>query len=239
MAKTGITEEQLSASLQRVGGLGALKENAGGARRDSPFGSSYTRQSPERPAITRPAETPPTSLPDSPPTASPPPVFPAARSGPPSPPGGESVTASSARVWASSQSQPVHRDLPPAVSPAAPALDPAPRSNRPEMSPRTPSERAQASGRIVLPLPDISPEEEGMEKVTVLMSPYMRDSVSILARKLQRRRTQKEFRFTANTVFRAAIQLALDTFQLESEDRINSEEELLARMKERLRRDPW
>ena len=53
------------------------------------------------------------------------------------------------------------------------------------------------------------------ERVTVQMSPEMRDAVCDLARHLQRRRKDKGERITANSVMRVAIQYFLDNVQLE------------------------
>lgn len=212
MAKSGVTQEQLSESIRQVGGFGALKEG-GGARRDNPFGASFVRGPTEAAPEPLNGRVPPAS-----PTATVVPrtvATPVLASEPVAPP----VTPPPTSPATSAATSP-EPHAPPFVAPltreAAPSRVPVP-----------------ASRRVAMPVPDIAPEEEGMEKVTVLMSPYMRDSVSILARKLQRRRTQKEFRFTANTVFRAAIQVLLDTFHLESHDSINSEEELLSLIKSR------
>jgi hypothetical protein len=65
------------------------------------------------------------------------------------------------------------------------------------------------------------------ERVTLSVSTDMRDSVETLARELQRRRTRKDERITANTVMRVAINALLDGFELEDGDVVNTEDELL------------
>ena len=54
----------------------------------------------------------------------------------------------------------------------------------------------------------------------------MRDDVDALARDLQRSKTTKDERVTANTVMRVAAQLLIDHFQFKCGDVANSEEDL-------------
>jgi hypothetical protein len=68
------------------------------------------------------------------------------------------------------------------------------------------------------------------ERITLQMSPDMRDAVNDFARDLQRRRKDKGERITANSVMRVAIQHFLDNFALEHVQGVNSEEELFARI---------
>lgn len=65
------------------------------------------------------------------------------------------------------------------------------------------------------------------ERVTLQLSTGMRDAVDALARDLQRRRTAKDERITANTVMRVAINILLERFELGADDVANSEGELL------------
>jgi hypothetical protein len=65
------------------------------------------------------------------------------------------------------------------------------------------------------------------ERVTLQMSPEMRDEVDELARQLQRAKTSKDERITANTVMRVAIQAFLEAFDLDPKSCPNSEKELL------------
>ena len=54
----------------------------------------------------------------------------------------------------------------------------------------------------------------------------MRDEIDALARDLQRARTTKEERITANTVMRVALQLLMKNYQFERGDVANNEAEL-------------
>lgn len=74
------------------------------------------------------------------------------------------------------------------------------------------------------------------ERVTLLMSPEMRDRVNLLAAKLQRRKKDKTERITANTVLRVAVSSLLNTFKLEEGDTPNTEEELLELVQRKLRK---
>lgn len=74
------------------------------------------------------------------------------------------------------------------------------------------------------------------ERVTLLMSPEMRDRVNLLAAKLQRRKKNKTERITANTVLRVAVLSLLNTFKLEEGDAPNTEEELLELVQRKLRK---
>ena len=69
------------------------------------------------------------------------------------------------------------------------------------------------------------------EPVTVPISLEMRDGGELVARQLQRRRTKKAERITANTFYRCCIRLGLEEFQVEALDVVNSEEELLELMR--------
>jgi len=64
------------------------------------------------------------------------------------------------------------------------------------------------------------------EPVTLKVSPEMRDSVIALARDLQRAKTTKDERITANTVIRVAVQVLMDNYRFERGDVANTEEEL-------------
>jgi hypothetical protein len=64
------------------------------------------------------------------------------------------------------------------------------------------------------------------EPVTLRMSPAMRDEVETMARELQRAKTSKDERITANTVMRVAVRLVLEHFSADGCGVANSEEEL-------------
>lgn len=73
------------------------------------------------------------------------------------------------------------------------------------------------------------------ERVTLSMSTEMRDDVEALARELQRRRTRKDERITANTVMRVAIQSLLERLNLEDWEAANNEADLLELARRKLR----
>lgn len=73
------------------------------------------------------------------------------------------------------------------------------------------------------------------ERVTLSMSTEMRDEVEALARELQRRRTRKDERITANTVMRVAIQSLLERLNLEDWEAANNEAELLELARRKVR----
>ena len=64
------------------------------------------------------------------------------------------------------------------------------------------------------------------ERVTLQMSPEMRDELTLLAARLQRRKTDKTERITANTIMRVAIQMVLDEIDFGEGDIINNEVDL-------------
>jgi len=71
------------------------------------------------------------------------------------------------------------------------------------------------------------------ERVTLQLSPGMRDKVDSLARELQRSKTSKGERITANTVMRAAIQHLLKHYKVTAADVPNGEDELLEAIEKR------
>ena len=71
------------------------------------------------------------------------------------------------------------------------------------------------------------------ERVTLQLSPEMRDRVDALAREIQRSKTDKGERITANTVMRVAIQHVLKHFKLTGGDVPNGEDALLAAIEKR------
>ncbi len=119
------------------------------------------------------------------------------------------------------------------VSPAEPAplrareaeLKPvAAKTVRPAPAPKLSSKAAKA---------DVPKKEDGArkadiftERVTLQLSPEMRDDVERLARELQRTKTSKQERITANTVMRVAIRLLTGHFEVRPGEAPNTEEEL-------------
>lgn len=64
------------------------------------------------------------------------------------------------------------------------------------------------------------------ERVTLQISPEMRDQVERIARELQRSKTSKKERITGDTVMRVAIRLITERFELKPCEGPNDEEEL-------------
>lgn len=73
------------------------------------------------------------------------------------------------------------------------------------------------------------------ERVTLQMSPAMRDEVDELARRLQRSKTSKDERITANTVMRTAVRLVLEHFEPDGLEIANTEEEFYRILARRLK----
>lgn len=184
MAKGQVTDEELQAGLKSLGGLGGIA--ASGARRDSPFGSSFVKNTATQattPAIEAPPKEEPVKI---------------------------------IEVKSREDEQPNVK--PPAIAPAKKIV--APRS--PEVnvfkSKKTSPEELESHRK----------SDTLTERVTLQMSPEMRDAVNDLARRIQRKKIDKTERITANTVMRAAIQGVLDAYKFELSDVPNSEEELTA-----------
>jgi len=74
--------------------------------------------------------------------------------------------------------------------------------------------------------PKTAPATSEFEDVTVPFAPSTRDAVGNLARELQRRRTEKRSRFTANVLIRVAVDHFLEHFELIASDLANDESEL-------------
>ncbi len=72
------------------------------------------------------------------------------------------------------------------------------------------------------------------ERVTLQMDPDMRDELNLLAARLQRRKTDKSERITANTIMRVAIRVVLDEVKLDEADIANNEGDLLRIVKSEL-----
>jgi hypothetical protein len=115
-----------------------------------------------------------------------------------------------------------------------PELPPASES-RPEVTPLPKATKAKRE----IPTAEEEEELDGgarlfTERTTLKMTAVMRDDLHYLARKLQRRRQNKDERITSNTVIRVAIQLILDELKLKDTDVANSEAELFSLVKKKL-----
>lgn len=104
----------------------------------------------------------------------------------------------------------------------APAPEPKPVAPSVAISQKKPVERPSR------PSSEVSPAESSplTDYVTVPMTAEMRSQASLLAAELQRRRTDKSIRFTANTIYQVAIETLLERFELAPEDHVNSKAEL-------------
>jgi hypothetical protein len=69
------------------------------------------------------------------------------------------------------------------------------------------------------------------DRVTLQISPEMRDEVDLMARQLQRSKITKAERIAANLVVRVAIRYFLDEFSPRRGEDVNSKDELLAAAK--------
>lgn len=194
MAKGQVTEKDLESSIASLGGLGGLATTgASGAKRDSPFGSSFAKR-----ASPQVAEVP----------------------------GEEAAEREPARaieLKGRGEITPVTKEMPPASQTVQPPSQTPVRSG------------AKPKARLV-EQPETSRKSDTLtERVTLQMSPDMRDEVGEIARKLQRRKADKKGeRITANTVMRVAIQFLLDELTLDEEDRPSTEEEVLHLIKRKL-----
>jgi hypothetical protein len=117
-------------------------------------------------------------------------------------------------------------ETPPLAAPAAEEKIPQVRDPRPEV-PR----RARPVKREEQSQPPVSNGHEKKselytERVTVPLDAELRDGAEALAKSLQRRRTDKGERITANTVMRVALRVVLDSFDSRSVGVVNTEEEL-------------
>lgn len=68
------------------------------------------------------------------------------------------------------------------------------------------------------------------ERVTLQLSPEMRDEIERIAREIQRSKNSKEERITANSVMRVAIRLVITLFDRQGGQTPNTEEELFELM---------
>ena len=73
------------------------------------------------------------------------------------------------------------------------------------------------------------------ERITLQLSPKMRDKADSMAKELQRLRTSKDERITANTVMRVAVKLVLERFKPGVGETVaNNEEELFQLVKKQI-----
>lgn len=123
-------------------------------------------------------------------------------------------------------------DTPPAAAPVAPAAPPK-EEKSPQVQgaiPEVPRRARSARREEPSPPPVTNGHEKKSElyteRVTVPLDAELRDGAEALAKSLQRRRTDKGERITANTVMRVALRVVLDSFDSRSVGVVNTEEEL-------------
>jgi hypothetical protein len=121
----------------------------------------------------------------------------------------------------------------PAVTPLK---DPGTKLSPPPRVAVTPKPREKAKPIEIAPRISTRKLDSFSEKVTIQMAPDMRDELNLTASKLQRRKTDKSERITANTLMRIAIRILLDEVDLEAGEIGNTEEELLRIAREKIRR---
>ena len=72
------------------------------------------------------------------------------------------------------------------------------------------------------------------ERYNLSLPAAMKDELDLLARKLQRRKQNKDYRITGNSVIRCLLRILSERFELRESDVVNSEEELLKLLEKRL-----
>jgi hypothetical protein len=132
-------------------------------------------------------------------------------------------------------------DLKPVREVALTPPTPAPQSSEarrppPVRVPTEPAPRVNEGFRPVEFLFDIPirKSDSFTERVTLQMGPDMRDDLNLLAARLQRRKTDKSERITANTIMRVAIRILLDEVDLGTGEVANSETDLLRIVRQKL-----
>lgn len=124
---------------------------------------------------------------------------------------------------------PAETSAPKQASAAVPAAEPRPvRSVAPVPKPGEKRRVGEKKARAV----GARKADIFTERVTLQISPEMRDEVERIARELQRAKTSKDERITANTVMRVAIQVMTKRFRLRGGDAPNNEEELYTLVEE-------
>ncbi len=136
------------------------------------------------------------------------------------------------------------RNRPAETSPPPVRANPTPTPTRADIVPM-PSPRSQELPRPVTPaapiaspvelrnpiseLPQSQPKSETyQERITLQMTPAMRDRLNELARTLQRKRRTKGERITPNTIMRVAIESFIAGFEPSQVLGVSSEDELLS-----------
>lgn len=210
MAKGSVSDEELATGLKSFGGFGALGQASGRPRREDPFRDTRAEH-----ALVEAQQAEESRVEDTP--------------------------VSGTRVEVSEAFSRIEVvKTPPAEPPAPPAVRESAvplklREKKPAIPRLTQAERSAEPA----PQPGASAAETKAalytERVTVPLGPELRDAAEALAKDLQRRRTEKGERITANSVMRVALRVLLDAFDARSAGAINTEEELFEAASARLR----
>ncbi len=207
MAKNQVTEEQLSRGLQSMGGFGGLTQRP---RRDHPFRTS--QEEPVKVIDVEPRVAPK-----------------AAEQVPP-----KAVEEEKLVTRAEIQSAvPVRQDKVVSME-ARRVVDEVVEAEESQVLPVTAKQAAKKKQSRSAAQPTRKADVFS-ERITLQLSPKMRDKADALAKDLQRLRTSKDERITANTVMRVAIKLVLDKFKPGAGETVaNTEEELFELVKKQL-----
>lgn len=208
MAKGQVTDHELALGLKNFGGFGSLGGQTTKPRREDPFRD--TREEAPAPVAAAPQATQPQAV---------------------QPQVSQAVRGETPRleIVKTQEPEPVE-----AKAPSLPAeqIQPSPLKLR-EKKARIATPAAK-SERVVRPVKQVPSESVAAEKkselyterVTVPLDAELRDGAESLAKDLQRKRTEKGERITANTVMRVALRVMLDEFDPSAADGVNTEEEL-------------
>ena len=118
------------------------------------------------------------------------------------------------------------------AAPALPAVPPIPKAEPVvEVVRPAPAKKTQAKAKMEAATRRVA--DIYTERVTLQLSPEMRDKVDALARELQRSKSSKDERITSNTVMRVAIRHLLKHYKVTGSDVPNGEEEFLEAIEKR------
>ena len=206
MAKGQVTDHELALGLKNFGGFGSLGGQTTKPRREDPFRD--TREETPAPVAAAPQTNPPQVV---------------------QPQVNQAVRGETPRleIVKTQEAEPVEAKAP------AEQSQPSPLKLR-EKKTRVATPAAK-SERVVRPVKQVHSESVAAEKkselyterVTVPLDAELRDGAESLAKDLQRKRTEKGERITANTVMRVALRAMLERFQTSEHVNVNTEEDLL------------
>jgi len=207
MAKSTVTEQDVSAGIASLGGLGGLTKAANTTRRDSPFGAGFAKK-------------PSSAL------VAPEAIEPAQQTGAPQ------VTAAATGV---SAALPIDTSPPQGTAGAEASeikIQPSQATTKPQSTVVGQGRlRAPASAMSSIPKTQLY-----TERVTMLMDSATRDELNRVAHALQRKKSDSRERITANTLMRVAVKLFLEDLRPSDGDTPLTESELYQLTKAKIRR---